>query len=174
MIRIIVIIAIFACCLCPRSSAAEVIVSESVVGAGGDRVSGDKHVVLGTLGQPLIGLQTGPGDNTEGGFWYSPGYVVTAVRDNTDELPTVYKLEQNYPNPFNPQTTITFSLPEESYATLKVYDARGRMVATLVDQTLEPGVHDVILNANNIASGVYFYRLIAGNFVQTRKLVVLK
>ena len=174
ILTVLAIGAVFVCCLCSQLSATDVVVSESVVGTGGARITGDDHVVLGTLGQPLIGLLTGPSDNAEVGFWYTPGYVVTAVDEDMDELPKVYQLEQNYPNPFNPQTTITFALPKESKVTLKMYDALGREVATLVDETMQPGVHDVILNASNIASGVYFYRLIAGDFVQTKKLVVLK
>jgi hypothetical protein len=89
-------------------------------------------------------------------------------------VPKSFGLLQNYPNPFNPSTTIRYELPRTSHVTLTVYDLLGREVATLVDGLEEPGYKSVQFNAGNLASGVYLYRLTAGDFVQTRKLLVLK
>jgi hypothetical protein len=147
---------------------------DSVVGSGGTMITGTDHTILGTLGQQCIGLLTSTSNIAEVGFWYVPGYIVTSVNDEKDGLPKVYELAQNCPNPFNPQTTIKFALPKESKVSLKIYDVLGREVMTLVDRTMSPGVYDVVLDASNIASGVYFYRLTAGEFVQTKKLVLLK
>jgi hypothetical protein len=83
-------------------------------------------------------------------------------------------LSQNYPNPFNPSTTIKFSLPEASNVDLKVYDALGNIVENLADGSYSAGVYEVNFNAQNISSGVYFYRLRTNNFLQTRKLMLLK
>ncbi len=89
-------------------------------------------------------------------------------------LPQDYALSQNYPNPFNPSTTIQFVLPERSLVTLVIYDVLGNTIETLVSETMSPGVHFVRWNAGRFANGTYFYRLQAGEFSQTRKLVLLK
>jgi hypothetical protein len=90
-------------------------------------------------------------------------------------------LYQNYPNPFNPSTTIKFELPKSSMVRLSVYDLPGREVTVLVNERVEAGVHEVNFDGSNLASGVYLYRLQApiesgqaGDFVQTKKLMILK
>ncbi len=85
-----------------------------------------------------------------------------------------YELSQNYPNPFNPVTTINYSISSNGNVQLKVYDILGREVATLVNETKVPGNYKVNFNASNLASGVYFYRLQTGSFVQTKKMVLMK
>ncbi len=89
-------------------------------------------------------------------------------------LPNHYELYQNYPNPFNPATTIEYQIPEESFVKLKVYDIIGNEVATLVNEKKEPGDYTVSFNAKNIVSGVYIYTLKAGNFSETRKMILIK
>ena len=96
-------------------------------------------------------------------------------------LPLAFRLEQNHPNPFNPSTTISFQLPggAATRITLKVYDLRGKVVRTLIDDVREPGVHTAFWDGRDdsgrgVASGVYLYRLKAGDFSQTRKMVLLK
>jgi hypothetical protein len=97
-------------------------------------------------------------------------------------VPEKFALEQNYPNPFNPSTTIRFQIPAEVGAqrsqvglvTLKVYDVLGREVATLVNEEMKPGSYEVTWDATEFASGVYLYRLQAGSFVETKKLVLLR
>jgi photosystem II stability/assembly factor-like uncharacterized protein len=89
-------------------------------------------------------------------------------------LPKEYLLEQNYPNPFNPSTTITYELPKTSCVSLNVYNLLGMEVSTLVNGEEPAGIHTVQFNGSGLASGVYFYRLRAGQFVQTRKLVIVK
>lgn len=85
-----------------------------------------------------------------------------------------YSLSQNFPNPFNPSTTIKFSLAESSPVSLKIYDILGKEVLTLVDEILKHGNYTYSINASQLASGIYIYRLIAGNFVSTKKLILLK
>jgi len=89
-------------------------------------------------------------------------------------LAAQYKLYQNYPNPFNPTTAISFQLPAYSHVKLKVFDLLGREVATLVNEEKAPGNYEVIFNAQNLSSGIYFYRMEAGSFSQTKKLLFLK
>jgi poly(3-hydroxybutyrate) depolymerase len=88
--------------------------------------------------------------------------------------PSHFSLDQNYPNPFNPTTTISFSLPAARPVTLKIYDILGQEVATLIQEVLVSGRHVVRWNASGLASGVYFYRLQAGEFTQTKRLLLLK
>jgi len=92
----------------------------------------------------------------------------------TNELPVTCTLEQNYPNPFNPTTTLAFDTPVSGFVSLKVYDISGREVAILVNQIVTAGKYEAIFDASGLASGVYFSRLLAGNFVQTRKIVLQK
>jgi hypothetical protein len=94
--------------------------------------------------------------------------------DDTPELPTVAALNQNYPNPFNPVTTIRYELPEPSHVTLTVFNTLGQQVAKLIDGDIEAGFHDVQFDAGALATGAYFYRLQAGGFVETKRLMVLK
>jgi hypothetical protein len=89
-------------------------------------------------------------------------------------IPTVFSLSQNYPNPFNPTTTIQFGIPKEVKVTLKIYDALGSEVATIVNEKLEPGYYKYQWNGSAFASGVYFYRLTAENFLSTKKLILIK
>jgi hypothetical protein len=85
-----------------------------------------------------------------------------------------YALAQNYPNPFNPITTITYSIPQNSFVTLKVYNVLGSEVAELVNGQVEAGVHKVNFNGFDLNSGVYFYTIKAGNFSETKKLMLMK
>jgi hypothetical protein len=88
--------------------------------------------------------------------------------------PADFRLNQNFPNPFNPTTTIQFTLPERSYVRLTVTDLLGRDLATIADGELEAGTHTSVFDGNRFTSGVYFYRLQSGSFVQTKKLVLIK
>jgi len=100
--------------------------------------------------------------------------ITTGVEDEGSVMPDSYKLKQNYPNPFNPTTTISFELPATSHVTLQVSDMLGRNVATLVNHKVSAGKHEVRFDASDLSSGVYFYRLKAGDFVQTRRMTLIK
>ncbi len=101
--------------------------------------------------------------------------VGTLVSEEPEQdLPVTYALAQNYPNPFNPSTNIQFELPESGNVELLVFDILGRQVATLVDDRMEAGYHEIRFNARNLASGVYLYQLRAGGTVLTKKLTLIK
>lgn len=101
------------------------------------------------------------------------GAAATAV-ESYNELSAGYVLSQNYPNPFNPSTTINYQIPQSSFVSLKVFDVLGREVASLVNKQQSQGNYTVNFNASNLPSGVYIYKITAGNFVQTKKLMLLK
>ncbi|MEP7145480.1 MAG: T9SS type A sorting domain-containing protein [bacterium] len=101
--------------------------------------------------------------------------IVTGIEPSNSVIPSDYKLEQNYPNPFNPSTSINFSIPFSSKVTLKVFDALGKEVATLVDEFKSAGNYSAKYTAaSNLTSGIYFYTLTSGNFTETKKLMLVK
>jgi hypothetical protein len=118
--------------------------------------------------------------------WTTSVDIVTSVDPIAEGIPGDFRLEQNYPNPFNPTTTIRYSLPsvsssgdkgragEGSHVRLKVYDMVGREVATLVNEVKQPGRYEVTFDAEGLASGVYLYRLQAGEFTQTKRMVLMR
>lgn len=100
--------------------------------------------------------------------------TIVGVKETPHPIPIAFSLSQNFPNPFNPTTQIRFEIPISGFVTLKVYDILGREVATLVNEKKTPGTYEVEWNAGNVSSGVYFYRLNAGNFVETRKMILMR
>lgn len=104
----------------------------------------------------------------DGTFSYSNAVLVDAVK------PDKYELSQNYPNPFNPMTTIKFGLPENSQVTLTIYSTLGEKVADILNTALEAGYHKVEFDASHLPSGVYLYKINAGNFIETKKMILIK
>ena len=100
--------------------------------------------------------------------------ATTTVDVTSSSIPSAFTLLQNYPNPFNPSTDISFNLPSRSFVTLKVFDLLGREAATLVSKELPVGYHSQRWNAENMPSGIYFYRLQSGTYSETKKLLLLK
>jgi subtilisin family serine protease len=100
--------------------------------------------------------------------------TIVAVNDEQVEVPAEFSLEQNYPNPFNPSTVITFTIPQTSFVTLKVFDLLGREVKTLVEGTRVEGRYSVVFDAEGFPSGTYFYQLKSGSSTATRKLTLVK
>lgn len=97
-----------------------------------------------------------------------------SVQNISTEIPSSYSLSQNYPNPFNPETKIKFQIKDSRFVTLKIYDLLGREVAILVNEVLKPGTYEVDWNASECPSGVYFYRLEAGEYTDVKKMSLLK
>ncbi|MFQ3607849.1 MAG: T9SS type A sorting domain-containing protein [Chloroherpetonaceae bacterium] len=107
-------------------------------------------------------------------FFVDNGTPLSASEPASASRPKEFKLEQNYPNPFNPTTTIQFAVPSVSDVKLEVFNILGQKVASLVNRRMEAGLHTVNFNAVNLSSGVYFYRLQSGSFVQTKKMMLVK
>jgi len=110
--------------------------------------------------------------NTNNSIWRHQ--LSEMIDDKQNNLPTNFFLEQNYPNPFNPTTTINYSVPTASHVTIKVYDLLGRQVAILVNDNKPVGNYSIKIDGSKLLSGVYFYRMEAGSFSQTKKLLLLK
>jgi hypothetical protein len=100
--------------------------------------------------------------------------LFVGIDDGESQIPTKFSLEQNYPNPFNPTTTITYTIPKESQVSLKIYDVMGREVVELASGRQTAGSYTVEFDASSLASGTYFYKLTAGEFVSVKKMVLLK
>lgn len=100
--------------------------------------------------------------------------ILTGIEPYVNQIPSSYALGQNYPNPFNPVTYIKVNLPKDDYVTLKVYDILGNEIQTLVDGHFKAGIYNVDFDGSNLASGIYLYTLKAGNFVDTKKMIMVK
>ncbi len=105
---------------------------------------------------------------------YLKNEVTGISKDKGRLIPTEYKLEQNYPNPFNNSTVIKYSIPKEGLVILKIYNAIGEEVATLLNEIKQLGIYEATFNTGDLASGIYFYQLKSGNFVETKKMILLK
>jgi hypothetical protein len=118
----------------------------------------------------------GPRTHIGSKFWVDDLSFGTAadVKEFGNGIPVAFALDQNYPNPFNPSTKIQFEIPEAGFVTLKVYDLLGQEVASLVNGQLEPGRYRAEFDAANLPSGIYFYRLQAGDFTEAKEMIVLK
>ena len=113
--------------------------------------------------------------------WKRPVTDVTEIDEEISQSPTNFLLMQNYPNPFNPSTTIKYTIPSVSLSAiegirvqLKVYDILGNEVATLLDEYREAGKYEVEFKAAKLSSGIYFYKLSAGSFTETKKMILLR
>ena len=111
-------------------------------------------------------------------YWYNITFkrklILTGVESNQGVVAGSYSLSQNYPNPFNPTTTIKYSIPKLSFVTIKIYDVLGSEVATLVNEEKPVGNYELTWNAAKLSSGVYFYQLKAGNYVETKKMILMR
>jgi hypothetical protein len=136
----------------------------------GDCVAVDARSGIGIIG---ISGDFVSGFHSGSAVVYS-GFPTTAIEDHTPSPPAAFQLSQNYPNPFNPTTEIRYHIPRTSHVTLKVYDMLGREVATLVDERKGPGQYLVTFDGAGFASGVYFYRIVAGEFKTVKKFLLIK
>ena len=119
------------------------------------------------------GITTGP-QLTNQCWVFIDTMTIQGISDETGTIPDEYSLMQNYPNPFNPSTTIRFSLPENSFTVLKIFNSLGEKVATLVSENLTAGTYRFNWDASEFTSGIYFYNIQAGDFTETMKMILLK
>jgi hypothetical protein len=100
--------------------------------------------------------------------------AVLGISQNGNEIPLQYSLGQNYPNPFNPVTKIDFAIPVSGNVSIKVFDMLGREAAAIVNKEMKAGTYTADFDASGLASGVYFYKLVSGNYIATKKMVLVK
>jgi hypothetical protein len=111
---------------------------------------------------------------TEGTEIIIPANLNNLILETSAAIPLTYELSQNYPNPFNPVTTIKYQIPEDGTVKISVYDVLGKEIKTLVNDFRPAGAYEVRLDASDLSSGIYFYRMRAGNFEEMKKMVVIK
>lgn len=133
---------------------------------------GAYNVICNRMGLPTLNKNIVLGPSAENINFYF-GDTLLAVQGN-NELPLEFSLSQNFPNPFNPVTQINFALPQESFVKLVVNDALGREIAVVVDKRLETGNYSYYYDASHLSTGIYFYTIRAGDFVDTKKMVLIK
>ena len=116
------------------------------------------------------------GNNQRTGLFSSSGTTggTTGIKNSSSDLPIDYTLMQNYPNPFNPSTTIQFALPKEGRVSIKIFNMLGKHIATLIDEFQYAGYHEVTFNLDSFSSGIYFYQMRAGSFIETKKMMLMK
>lgn len=149
-------------------------ISNSVIGAGGNKTFNANYIFNSTVGEPLIGITNNTLNQQSAGFWYVyQQQTITDIKDD-ETIPTEFKLEQNYPNPFNPTTKIKFAVPERSNVLIKIYDILGSEVKTLVNKEMEVGRYDVEFNAGGYSSGIYLFRMEAGSYINIKKMILLR
>jgi hypothetical protein len=108
------------------------------------------------------------------GMYIIQNDLLVGINEESSHLPENFLLAQNFPNPFNPTTTINYQIPEFSFVSLKVYDVLGSEIRTLVNEEKQSGIYNVEFDATKLTSGIYFYRLQAGDYVATKKMVLMK
>jgi len=117
-----------------------------------------------------------PGD----GFYFDDFRVVdyfnsvTGISNISGEAPSVYSLSQNFPNPFNPSTSIKFGLPKDGFVSLKIFDVTGKEIMKLLSADMKAGSYKIDFNAADLSSGIYYYQITSGSFVETRKMILIK
>ena len=172
MVRLTLILVLLLTVTCRLTYSQEI--EWSVFSSGFARSAVASASVISSVGEPLVGFSaTGTTSIHSGSL--SRGFVlVTGLTVSNALLPREFSLHQNYPNPFNPSTTIRFDLPIATYVTIRIYDIRGRQMSTVVDEEKPAGVHQVAVSLPSLSSGMYLYRILAGDYVKTMKLVLLK
>ncbi|MGE5435592.1 MAG: T9SS type A sorting domain-containing protein, partial [Syntrophothermus sp.] len=113
-------------------------------------------------------------ENNNKGFNVLGAAPVTGINDDYNIIPDKYLLYQSFPNPFNPSATIRYSVPVGDIVKIKVYDILGKEISTLVNEYQTPGTYNVEFNCGNFSSGIYFYRMQSGNFVDVKKMILIK
>jgi hypothetical protein len=161
---------------------ADYLLVKDVLSTSGGHLESASYLVDFSTGQTAVGQSQGTSYLETGGFWswetWGPAVGVEEVVV-PELLPETFRLSQNYPNPFNPRTHIVYQLPRAEQVTLVVYNVMGQAVRRLVDEVQGAGEHEVVWQGQDeagrpVASGIYFYQLTAGEFVETKKTLLLK
>jgi len=161
--------------ICLPAASADAYSCRGVLANGAARCTGASYSATGVVGQHAVGLMSGS-YISGAGFWPQSGAVYAGIPTvlNPVGVPVQFWLGGSQPNPIHSSALLRFGVPSSSQVTIKVYDARGREVATLVDGRLGPGYHSAAIDGRELASGVYFCRMEAAAFSATHKLLVIR
>lgn len=140
-----------------------------VIPAGIDLANIDLNIIIYKVGTPYSTNAA-----VQNGMTIPRTQMILTGVGSTEIVPTKYCLEQNYPNPFNPTTNIRFTVPKDGHASLKIYDMSGKEISTYLDGYVTTGSYNAPFDGSQLASGIYFYRLTAGDFVETKKMMLVK
>ncbi|HSL88034.1 MAG TPA: T9SS type A sorting domain-containing protein [Ignavibacteriaceae bacterium] len=150
-------------------------ISLNIIGSGGERSSNTDFVLNSSTGEVFTGKSLNASNHQYSGFWYIySNSITTSIESDEVITPDNFKLEQNYPNPFNPSTIIKFAIAEKSKVVIQIYDITGSKVITLVNEEMDAGWYQREFNAAGLSSGIYLVRLQADNFVNTKKMLMVK
>jgi hypothetical protein len=142
---------------------------------GATNSTGTNYRLKGTVGQDVAGRTISANHIVKIGYWYLLGPGGTVGTEPTPrQTPLAFRLEQNAPNPFRGMTRVRFALPQERHVSLRIFDVGGRALATPIDQRLGAGEYTFALEPRELSSGVYFYEMRAGEFIQRKRFVLLK
>jgi len=149
------------------------------VASGGATSAGATYRQSSLVSQTAVGATGSAGYVIHHGFWGGPGTSVTAIDEAVEDLPRAFDLGDAYPNPFNPATRVRFELPEPARTRLLIYNLKGQLVRTLLDETRPAGRYEMLWNGRDddgsvVASGTYLLRMSAGDYAARRKLTLLK
>jgi len=155
---------------------------KSMISAGPFKLEYNKPVDIltayvigrGTTGKNSITVTRGYSGVIDNSYRSNFTNMPTGIAGGDEEMPGEFSLGQNYPNPFNPSTVISYQLSVKSFVSLKLYDVLGNEVAELINEEQQPGNYEVVFDASQLSSGIYFYQLRAGSFVSTKKMILLK
>lgn len=150
----------------------ESVMAQSIISFTGGLFENSTISVGFSAGEVISGSFSNSTMNLIGGF--AAGSLLLTSNEKLQELPRVFKLNQNYPNPFNPSTIISYDLPKTADVSLEIYNSIGAKVAVLVNEQQTAGRHNIRFNASSLASGMYFYRITAGSFITTKKMILIK
>ena len=167
---LIFMISVLTISLCAQSNT--VVWSEFSSGFGISK-NGNSELIS-EAGQNFSGISKNGNTVVTSSFFTSYSAISTGVNNMEESIPGKYQLYQNYPNPFNPSTVISWELPTKSHVLLKVYNILGKEISTLVNEEKPGGKYKIIFDARNLASGVYFYRLITNSFNETKKMILIR
>ncbi len=153
---------------------ADYAIPRCVLANGGGAAAGSANRMSITLGQPAIGPSAGGSFMVGTGFWYMPPGSPSGIEDEGVEVPLRFALDSGAGNPVRSVVSLTFAVPQRSRVAIDLYDVSGRRLRSLVDGIREPGHHHAALGAENLSTGIYFVRMRAGTFTETRRFVLIE